>query len=187
MTASLQTALRNELEVLSALQAENHPHIANLYDIHEGAQATHAVLQYCSGGSVHRHLRSLRHGSGLAEPAVATMTHQAALGLAHLHALGACHRDVKPENVLYSDASRSAVKLCDFGFAIMCRGRKLRSTCGSPAYMAPELSSHEAYLGPPVDCWALGCFAFEVLHGCPAFRAETIDDLQRACPPLCPP
>jgi len=106
------------------------------------------------------------------------MTHQAALGLAHLHALGACHRDVKPENVLYSDASRSAVKLCDFGFAIMCRGRKLRSTCGSPAYMAPELSSHEAYLGPPVDCWALGCFAFEVLHGCPAFRAETIDDLQ---------
>ena len=49
--------------------------------------------------------------------------------------------------------------------------------CGSPAYMAPELSTREPYYGTPVDLWALGCFAFEVLHGCPPFRAESLDTL----------
>lgn len=73
--------------------------------------------------------------------------------------------------------SRQTVKLCDFGFAISCGNRKLRSVCGSPAYMAPELSSHESYWGPPVDLWALGCFIFEVIHGCPPFRGDSLDTL----------
>jgi serine/threonine protein kinase len=147
-------------------------------DLHEAAAAIHCVLQYCSGGSVHRHLRSLRHGHGLAEDFGGMLTHQLCLGLSHLHERGIAHRDVKPENVLYTDASRSVVKLCDFGFAVKCGHRRLRTICGSPAYMSPELSTRESYLGPPVDLWALGCFAYEVMHGGPAFRAESLDTLQ---------
>ena len=172
----LKTALKNELEVLQLLRATSHAHVANLLELHEAPNATHAILEYCSGGSVHRHLKSLRHGESFAE-AFGGLWAQLALALAHLHENGGCHRDGKPENVLYSDASRTSIKLCDFGFAVVCGDRKLRTVCGSPAYMAPELSTREAYHGPPVDLWALGCFAFEVLQGTPPFRGESLDSL----------
>ena len=77
--------------------------------------------------------------------------------------------------------------------------------------MAPELSSRGAYFGPPVDVWALGCFAYawiaisrthlqlllmishacicryEVLHSTCAFRADSIANLQVGCPPASAP
>lgn len=176
-TGWLKNALKNEIDVLSTLQISWDAHIANLLELHETPQATHAVLEYCAGGSVHRHLRSLRHGQGLAEEVSAMLVQQLALALAHVHSLGIAHRDVKAENVLYTDASRRCIKLCDFGFAIVCGERKLRTVCGSPAYMAPELSTREAYFGAPVDLWALGCFAFEVLHGTAPFRGDSLDTL----------
>jgi len=174
----LRAALKNELEALTLLQPSRHRHVANLLAVHEAPQATHAILEYCSGGSVHRHLRSLRHGHGLPEQHGTALVHQLALALAHLHAHSIAHRDVKPENVLYADASRRCIKLCDFGFAITCGHKKIKTICGSPAYMAPELCTREAYLGPPVDVWALGCFAFEALHGLAAFRAADMATLQ---------
>ena len=85
---------------------------------------------------------------------------------------------MKPENVLYTDGARRSVKLCDFGFALHCGKKLLKTVCGSPAYMAPELCTKGAYLGPPVDVWALGCFAFEALHGLCAFRASDMATLQ---------
>lgn len=78
--------------------------------VHEVPSATHAVLEYCSGGSVHRHLRSLRHGHGLPDEVGASLVQQLALALAHVHGLGIAHRDVKTTNVLYSDASRRSIK-----------------------------------------------------------------------------
>ena len=44
-------------------------------------------------------------------------------------------------------------------------------------YMAPELNTREAYHGWPVDLWALGCFAYEVLHNTPPFRGESLETL----------
>ena len=174
----LKESLKSELEVLGMLQSTCHPHVANLLSVHEATQATHAVLEYCSGGSVHRHLRSLRHGHGLSEPHAALVVHQLITALAHLHSHQIAHRDVKPENVLYTDGARRSVKLCDFGFALHCGKKLLKTVCGSPAYMAPELCTKGAYLGPPVDVWALGCFAFEALHGLCAFRASDMATLQ---------
>ena len=57
-----------------------------------------------------------------------------------------------------------AVKLCDFGFSCICGDEKLKSYCGTPAYLAPEVATpadaHRGYYGRPVDMWALGVIAF---------------------------
>ncbi|HWU90023.1 MAG TPA: serine/threonine-protein kinase, partial [Kofleriaceae bacterium] len=64
---------------------------------------------------------------------------QVCRALAHAHAAGILHRDVKPENVMIR--SDGVVKLTDFGISHMVDLERLTVTgqlLGSPAYMAPE-------------------------------------------------
>ena len=107
-----------------------HPHIANMLaelgDVH--AQHQHAVLEYSAGGSLAKHLQSLKKGSenaramalaltraiatgaavaetelpGMPMGVVAIATRQLGSALAHLHSLDICHRDIKPANILLS-------------------------------------------------------------------------------------
>ena len=44
--------------------------------------------------------------------------------------------------------------------------------------MAPELNRSGPYLGPPVDLWAYGCLVYEAMHAQPAFRGESMQQLQ---------
>jgi len=146
----------------------------------------HAILVYCSGGSLHRHLQTRGHGVGIGEPACAAVLAQVGSALAHMHELGVTHRDVKPGNVVFDDLTRASARIVDFGFAQLHklpsgegahRTRKLKTVCGTPCYMAPELNAGRPYSGPPVDVWALGCLAYEMLHNRLAFRAQSIQEL----------
>ena len=98
-------------------------------------------------------------------PIVAVGTRQLASALGHMHALGMCHRDVKPANILLaSDAgwaedrvsvSTIHLRLCDFGFACFERKEEplYREFC-TPQYAAPEIASptdaHRGYRGHAV-------------------------------------
>ena len=113
-----------EVRMLRSTLKGGHLYIANMIDECVGSAATHAILEYCGGGSLERYLTSLRKknkgghdGGGMAEEEAAPCVAQIASGLAHLHGLGIAHRDIKPANLLFSEGRR-AIKLCDFGFAI---------------------------------------------------------------------
>lgn len=179
-------AVRKELECLQCLKKSAHENVANLIDVHEGQYETHAILVCCAGGTLARYMQTLGHGKGLDEQICAPLLVQVGNALAHMHEIGVTHRDVKTGNVVFDDNKRETVRLVDFGFAKLHKKtnaegktevRKLKTLCGSPAYMAPELNSGKAYLGPPVDVWALGCLAFELLHNKPAYRAQSIPEL----------
>lgn len=170
-------AMHSELECLRKLQPSAHPNIANLLQTFEGAYELHAILEYARGGSLRRFMASKGHGRGLAEPQAAAIACQICYGLAHMHALGMAHRDVKLENVIFSDKSLTDVKLVDYGFATIHEGRRCRTQCGSPAYMAPEIVKGTAYLAPPVDVWSLGAVLYELLHNRHAFRGDSMPAL----------
>lgn len=122
------------------------------------------MLEYCAGGSLRRYLEGCR--GGLDERTAQPLLYQITSALVCMHKLGVAHRDVKPDNLLFVDSRRLSLKLCDFGFATVCGDQKIKGSCGTPLYMPPELT-HEGrlYLGLPVDIWAVGAIAYEMVHG----------------------
>ena len=84
------------------------------------------------------------------------------------HGLCIAHRDIKLENILVDiDSPTLAVKIIDFGFATQTKapGDMLKTYCGTPAYMAPELCGRKEYSGTMADSWALGIVLYTLLFG----------------------
>ncbi len=118
-------------------------------------------------------------------------------GLAHAHARGLLHRDLKPGNVLATrdhPGARPRILLADFGIAhpLDAEGDATASdsASGTPAYMAPEQLQEEVRaFGPWTDLYALGCVAWTLATGAPPYGrgatgALVVAHLRGALPPL---
>ena len=104
--------------------------------------------------------------------------YQAFRALAYIHALGICHRDIKPQNLLvYPDTH--VLKVCDFGSAKrLQKGEVNVSYICSRYYRAPELIFGATDYGQTIDVWSVGCVISELLLGQPIFPGDSgVDQL----------
>lgn len=130
-----------------------------------------------------------------------TVLYQILDGINELHSRGIFHRDIKPENILFRKNNINQIKLADFGScqfvnkedrkiiesaAPTLRGKENRKTSEAAYteyiatrwYRSPECLLTAGHYGPPMDLWAAGCVAIELLTGLPFFPGENeIDQL----------
>ena len=86
--------------------------------------------------------------------------YQLSRALSHIHALGICHRDIKPQNLLVNPENQQ-LKLCDFGSAkALVRGEPNVSYICSRYYRAPELIFGSTDYSTAIDIWSEGEFVF---------------------------
>lgn len=96
-------------------------------------------------------------------------------GIEYCHQKNILHRDIKLDNILIEDSNKS-IKIIDFGFSI-CSATKLKISCGTLAYMAPEIISKIEYSGKKADVWALGVVLYALVCGRFPFRGLNDSDL----------
>ncbi len=141
----------------------NHPNIATAYDADEAEGAHFLVMEYVPGETL---LDVVKRGP-LPAAEACRAARDAARGLAHAHAAGLVHRDVKPGNLIR--AADGTVKLLDFGLVGVGAGPAGLTgdnlVVGTPDYIAPEQASDAQASDGRADVYALGCTLYHLLAG----------------------
>ena len=163
---------RSESRRAAALE---HPNVLPVYRSGEEDGNLYIAMRFVDGATMQELID--RRGRLPVGAAVRIVSQVAdALDVAHTH--GLVHRDVKPGNVLISEADgEERVSLTDFGLAIPVARQLARGDgryAGTPAYLAPE-----QIRGDPVDArtdvYGLGCLLFHALTGRVPFVAEGVE------------
>jgi photosystem II stability/assembly factor-like uncharacterized protein len=172
LDAATRTAFDRECQALGSLSS--HPNIVTLHEA--GATAfnrPYLIMEYLPGGSIDERLRA---GQFPWEDALAVGVKLAG-ALACAHTAGVLHRDIKPDNVLFS--SYGEPKLADFGVARLFGATRTASGAfsGSLTYAAPEtlsgVSATEAS-----DIWSLASTIAAMIAGRPPFGSPSDTTLE---------
>lgn len=165
-----QKRFRIEAQAMSQL---SHPCCVSIIDFGVEGGAPFMVMDFVTG----RTLRSRVHeGGALPVKQALSILRQVLAGLAHAHERGIVHRDIKPDNIILTEAVGlgEQVRILDFGLA------RLRDTApgltqgmpvGTPNYMAPEQIRGEE-VDARTDLYSAGVMLFELLTGQKPFNSE---------------
>ena len=164
--------MAREIDVLARLGS--HPSVVSLLDVACGKtkSSMYLVFEYVEHDLAGLLSVAEKHSLRLGQ--VKRLASQLLSALAHCHAGGVMHRDVKGSNLLiYDDGT---LKLADFGLARRePRGMEpLTNRVVTLWYRPPELLlGARAYDGAALDAWSAGCIIAELLHFSPILPGRT--------------
>ena len=150
-----------EARLLASL---DHPHVVPVYDFVERDGVYLLVMELLPGGTLRSRVSA---AGGFTAPHAIAVSLACLSGLAAAHRRGVLHRDVKPENMLFT--ASGVLKVADFGIAKVLGGpgtviTRRGDVIGTPAYIAPE-QVRGGDLSPATDVYAAATMLYEMLAG----------------------
>ncbi|XP_057533874.1 CBL-interacting serine/threonine-protein kinase 8-like [Amaranthus tricolor] len=151
--------IKREITILKTVR---HPHVVRLYEVLASRTKIYIILEYITGGELFDKIAKRRR---MSEVQARKYFQQLIDGIDFCHSKGVYHRDLKPENLLLD--SQGNLKISDFGLSAQPPEGVtiLKTTCGTPNYVAPEVLSHRGYDGALADIWSCGVILYVLLAG----------------------
>jgi 5'-AMP-activated protein kinase catalytic alpha subunit len=158
--------INREIKIMKKI---NHFNITKLYSVIETKYIIYLVQEYVQGKELNDYLYTK---GKLSEIEACKFFHQIISGLSYLHHCGIVHRDFKPENILLTNDNK-ILKIIDFGLGNTYeKGQLLKTGCGSPCYIPPEMLKEMGYNGEETDIWSAGIILYLMLCGTLPFYEE---------------
>ena len=177
---------------ISVMHLVRHPNVLQLYEVMASKTKIYFSMEYVKGGEL---FNKVAKGK-LKEDAARKYFQQLIGAVDFCHSRGVYHRDIKPENLLLDENGN--LKISDFGLSALWDSRRqdglLHTTCGTPAYVAPEVINKKGYDGAKADIWSCGVVLFVLLAGYLPFQDMNLLEMYKKisrgefkCPQWFPP
>ncbi|MEM9586290.1 MAG: serine/threonine-protein kinase [Planctomycetota bacterium] len=184
---------RGEAQAAARLDHEN---VVTIYDVGEVEGTLYYSMQFIDG----RSLSAIVRESPIENQRVAALIAKVAQAVDHAHQQGVLHRDIKPQNILVRETSRTNLAsgstlaareerdrsnrgvdrpyVADFGLAKTLDEGVAGSThtgevMGSPSFMSPEQAKDASRCTTASDVYSLGATLYYALTGRAPFRASS--------------
>jgi 5'-AMP-activated protein kinase catalytic alpha subunit len=162
---------------ISIMRLVKHPNIIQLFEVMATKSKIYFVIEYAKGGEL---FKKVAKGK-LKEDIAHKYFKQLISAVDYCHSRGVYHRDIKPENILLDENEN--LKISDFGLSALAESKRqdglLHTTCGTPAYVAPEVIKRKGYDGSKADIWSCGVVLFVLLAGYVPFNDSNLMDMYR--------
>ena len=155
-----KASIDNEISILKIV---NHPNIIHYIETLWLEKYIVIVTEYLSGDSLINYIMKF---SKLKADDVIKISAQILSALQYLHSIGICHRDIKPDNIVFDSMMKP--KLLDFGFAVkvpLSKVKYLTDRCGTLEFVAPEILLNQPYSGLAADMWSFGVTVYTMSVG----------------------
>mmetsp|Transcript_19424 Transcript_19424/g.41511 ORF Transcript_19424/g.41511 Transcript_19424/m.41511 type:complete len:824 (+) Transcript_19424:59-2530(+) len=177
-SSSDEAELRNEISILRSL---DHPHIVHVLETYEFLGNIYMVIDLCENGDLYV-------WDPYTEGEARAIARQLLRAISYMHHRGIVHRDLKYENVMFSDGERSKleIKLIDFGLS-----KKYGRKKGGPTDMSAEMTDFVGTIytmAPEVikggytykcDLWSLGVMTYMLLSSQIPFCGKDMKSIAR--------
>uniref|UniRef100_A0A2P2J9M3 non-specific serine/threonine protein kinase n=1 Tax=Rhizophora mucronata TaxID=61149 RepID=A0A2P2J9M3_RHIMU len=162
---------------VSVMRIVRHPNIVRLYEVMATKSKIFFVVEYAKGGELFNKVAKGR----LKEDVALKYFQQLINAVDFCHSRGVYHRDIKPENLLLDENEN--LKISDFGLSALAESKHqdglLHTTCGTPAYVAPEVINRKGYDGARTDIWSCGVVLFVLMAGYLPFHDSNLMEMYR--------
>uniref|UniRef100_A0A0E0G1M4 non-specific serine/threonine protein kinase n=1 Tax=Oryza nivara TaxID=4536 RepID=A0A0E0G1M4_ORYNI len=170
----LMVQIKREISIMRLVK---HPNILQLFEVMASKSKIYFVLEYAKGGELFKKISKGKFSEDVAR----RYFHQLISGIDYCHSRGVYHRDLKPENLLLDE--NESLKVSDFGLSALSESKRhdglLHTTCGTPAYVAPEVLSRRGYDGAKADIWSCGVILFVLVSGYLPFHDTNLIEMYR--------
>ncbi|XP_043707461.1 CBL-interacting protein kinase 18-like [Telopea speciosissima] len=174
LKVGLDEQIKREISVMRLVK---HPNIVQLYEVMASKSKIYFVVEYVKGGEL---FNKVAKGK-LKEDVARKYFQQLISAVDFCHSRGVYHRDLKPENLLLDENEN--LKVSDFGLSALAESKHqdglLHTTCGTPAYVSPEVINRKGYDGAKADVWSCGVILYVLLAGFLPFQDSNLMEMYR--------